>query len=330
MGLGASVQYTRSTATYDKASDVIRLVVTPGVSLLRAAPGQYYYLYQPFRLKGWESHPFTLGAWTFDGAERNSHTSLVKPFTEMVDPSRAPLMSSSGPASGNLEPPPSRCESETFTTTTKLRQSLVFWIRPYGGWTRFLRDQCLRSPTLTIDSTILLEGPYGDAFPIWEYDSVLLVAGGTGIAAAVPYIQTHQDRSESEQMSGKARTRPHNLHLVWSCRQRSLIQNIASNELRQAFESEDFRASLYRTGTNRSTPDDAAAASDTLDIENGRPDLRLVVINEAALMAAEGSNSLAVIVCGPSGMASETREAVCGAIKQGYRGIRYVEESFSW
>lgn len=329
MALDGSVQYTRSTAVYDRASDVIRVVVTPGSCSLPMTPGQYYYLYQPFRFKGWESHPFTLGAWTFDDAKRR--TSPRKPYTEIFDPSSEPLISS-GPASGSVEPSaaPSKYKSQ-MTAATELRPSLIFWIRPFEGFTRSLRDQCLRSPDLSTDSKILVEGPYGDAFPIWEYESVLLIAGGTGIAAAVPYIQAHMERSD-EMSLGRTKTRTDDLHLVWSCRQRAFIQDIAGNELRRAFGRQDFRASVYETRRSE-TAFDADAADETVpavDIVHGRPNLRLVVMNQAALAAADGRKNMVVVVCGPSGMANEAREAVYAAVKQGYRDIRYVEESFSW
>lgn len=59
------------------------------------------------------------------------------------------------------------------------------------GWTKRLRNECLRSPTLTVDSTFLIEGPYGQYSPVHNYENVILIAGGSGIAGALPYIKEH-------------------------------------------------------------------------------------------------------------------------------------------
>jgi hypothetical protein len=73
----------------------------------------------------------------------------------------------------------------------------MFWIRPFDGWTRRLRNDCLRSPTLTVDSTFLIEGPYGQVSPLYSYERVILIAGGSGIAGVLPYVQEHLRRRSS-------------------------------------------------------------------------------------------------------------------------------------
>lgn len=325
VGRGKSIQCTRSTAMYDKASDVIRLVVIPGNSLLQPAPGQYYYLYQPFRFRGWESHPFTLGAWTLDADLRPLSTQSRQPG----DVSQMPLLSESSYGT-EFASVPLKYESETPITTSEQSQELIFWVRPFDGWTRSLRDQCLRSANKTTNTTILLEGPYGDQFPLWDYESVLLIAGGTGIASAIPYVQEHLLRSMS---SGKSSSRIQNIHLVWSCRQVEFIRDIATNELRQALVREDFRTSFYTTARNSTAAEIIVNPTEgdslQLHVEPGRPDLRLLILNHAQSAAADGCTT-AVLVCGPMGMADEARAAVHSTMRQGYIGIRYIEESFSW
>ena len=55
---------TPSTISYDEDSNLIRLEVLAPSPKIKPAPGQYYYLYQPMTWRGWENHPFSLGAWT--------------------------------------------------------------------------------------------------------------------------------------------------------------------------------------------------------------------------------------------------------------------------
>ena len=66
-------QSTHSTATYDPASNVVRLEVIPGSAVHQPTASSFYYLYQPFRFRGWESHPFTLGSWEDAVEHQMSH-----------------------------------------------------------------------------------------------------------------------------------------------------------------------------------------------------------------------------------------------------------------
>lgn len=290
---------TRSWASYDKASNIVRLRVRPGT--LQLAPGQYFFLYQPFRLTGWESHPFTVGAWSY-GPE-------VPAESKSGDIDQVPLLS---------EPPSGSADTDPAAESPGLQ--LIFWIRPYDGWTRQLRDECLRSPDRTRPVTLLLEGPYGGPFPLWHYDSVLFIVGGTGIAAAVPYIQEHLRRSAT------GSTRTCDLHLVWTSRQMSFWAGIATQELQPALACSQLRASLYMTGTGGSDPAASARLADSgVEMATGRPDLTSVVVRHVE-QARLSECSTAVVVCG---MADETRTGVSKAMRRGYE-VRYVEESFSW
>ncbi|PYH96649.1 FRE family ferric-chelate reductase [Aspergillus ellipticus CBS 707.79] len=328
---GDRIQCTSSSATYDAAADVIRLEVTPGSSLLTPTPGDYYYLYQPFRLTGWESHPFTLGAWYY---QTNFRASTRKPPPSKNDPtldvSQVPLLSDS--SSGSLGTP----DEMQLKHSEDRELRLVFWIRPYDGWTRSLRQQCIASSDLTVNTTILLEGPYGSHFPLWNYESVLMIAGGTGIAAVVPYVQDHLLRASSD--SEETTTQTRDIRLVWVTRQAPFVQQVAARELAPALARDDFQASFYSTAAKSGPPGDGdgqGAGNNRprpdrhLDILEGRPDLETLVL-EHAHEAQLSESSAAVLVCGPAALADETRAAVHLAMRRGYRGIRYVEESFSW
>ncbi|KAL4920041.1 ferric reductase like transmembrane component-domain-containing protein [Aspergillus aurantiobrunneus] len=328
---GHRIQYTTSTATYDKPADLIRLEVVPGSNSLQPHPGQYYFLYQPFRLTGWESHPFTLGCWSYKLGRRSSlpSTLTARKSNEQVDVSQIPLLSddSSGSRSPDMQIPP--------TNSHELR--LVFWIRPYDGWTRHLQQRCTQSPNQTTNTTMLLEGPYGHEFPLWSYESVLLIAGGTGIASAVPYIQDHIARSSTGEDSPK--TRIHDINLIWVTRQPEFLYRLATRELSTALERDDFHASFYATSPlapgQRDSPNLDPTAADLprltdkqIDVMKGRPNLEKTI----STFAEEAHNSdscAAVLVCGPPKMAEEARGAVHAAMRRGY-SLRYVEESFSW
>ncbi|KAL4778280.1 ferric reductase like transmembrane component-domain-containing protein [Aspergillus varians] len=329
---GRRMQRTTSTATYDKAADLIRLEVVPGSNSLSPRPGQYYFLYQPFRLTGWESHPFTLGCWSYELGQNSSTPSSprARKSDERIDVSQVPLLSddSSGSRSPNVRFP---------HTDDSRKLKLGFWIRPYDGWTRHLRQKCMKSPNQTSTATMLLEGPYGQEFPLWSYDSVLLIAGGTGIASAVPYIYDHITRSSTDEDSTK--TRIQDMNLIWVTRQPAFIHRIAAKELSTALDRDDFRASFYATSplarwqrdsqNTHSSPVDLPTITDKdIDIKEGRPNLEKI-ISVFAEEAHHSDSSAAVLVCGPQKMADEARVAVHRAMRQGY-SLRYVEESFTW
>ncbi|PLN83898.1 FRE family ferric-chelate reductase [Aspergillus taichungensis] len=314
------LRVSASTAFYDEAADVIRLEIVPGSPLLRPHAGQYYYIYQPLRLKGWENHPFTLGAWSYT-AELPAPVAQDNPI---ADVSRVPLL---------VDGASCQYQEESRDDQPKLR--LIFWIRPFDGWTRHLRQQCLRRPSRTIAPDILLEGPYGHEFPLWNHESVLFIAGGTGIAAMVPYIQDHIARSST----GESATCVRDLHLVWTTRQAAFIRDLVTHELRPALARNDFHASFYSTSAPKdqrygeeNDPDfgpGGLPANKDLAITNGRPDLQTLIITHAHEARLSDSSAI-VIICGPPAMADEARAAVHLAMRQGYRDLHYVEESFSW
>ncbi|KAI9039537.1 ferric reductase family protein [Aspergillus affinis] len=322
---GKGLQYTRSLATYDESSDVIRLEVIPGSSLLRPTAGQYYYLYQPFRLTGWESHPFTLGAWSFETGTRTPSLlrSEAPKRDQTVDTSQIPLLADSCATDNSFD--------EVSRPSSRLK--LVFWIRPFDGWTRSLREQCKGCPDRILDTTILMEGPYGEEFPAWNYESILFVAGGTGIAAIVPYIQDYLARSATADGST---TQVQDMQLVWTTRQAAFVRQLATGELSPALARSDFHASFYVTspGENYIEEDSHPTTHNEVfdkdfEINIGRPDLQSCIISHAHDAQLHGCSAL-VLVCGPSAMADQARDAVYRAKRQGYQGIRYAEESFTW
>ncbi|KAI3282570.1 hypothetical protein CBS147309_620 [Penicillium roqueforti] len=319
------VKVSESHMVYDETADVVRLEVILGTPSLQPSPGQYYFLYQPFRLTGWESHPFTVGAWSY---EIGDQTSLAPKnegkSTRSLDVSHVPLLAG-GPSDQDYPE-----SSENMSKQEKLSKlNLTFWVRPYDGWTRHLRQQCLSSPAKTSKTTILLEGPYGETFPLWRYESVLIIVGGTGIASAVPYIQDHLRRSvedwdESPEME---KTRVRDMELVWTTKQAAFIRDVSRRELKRALKREDFSASFYATRDSTASSEDPTDFG--FDIQSGRPHLQSLIMSRACDASSAGS-SLAILVCGPPRMADEARAATHLAMRQGHRSIKFVEESFTW
>ncbi|KAL4987654.1 hypothetical protein BDW68DRAFT_187869 [Aspergillus falconensis] len=204
----------------------------------------------------------------------------------------------------------------------RLRSELIFYIRPYDGWTRRLRDQCRKSGLHVINPKLLLEGPYRHAAPLHTFDTVLMVVGGMGIAAAVPYIIDHVSRS-----GGTTKTRTTRLRLVWSARTKEMFERVFCNELAGILGHEDILTSFYCTSSRSWSSSSSSELSSSkkekrvdvavlptseknpVEFLSGRPNVGAIVTAEAQ-EAKANSSRLAVLTCVPAQMADECRQTV--------------------
>ncbi|KAL7926928.1 ferric reductase like transmembrane component domain-containing protein [Trichoderma austrokoningii] len=318
--------------SYDQDANVVRIQINTHV---KPKPGQHYYLYQPFRFTGWENHPFTLAYWSQPARE----TVQIQANSFATDSAKYP--------------------SSKIHAAAEDEYILSFWIRPYDGWTRRLRDMCLKSQSasklsLISRETILLEGPYGMAEPLWAFDEVLLIAGGSGIAAMIPYILDHVSRTAAGQ------TRIRGLTLIWSDRKQAYLHRIAQRELAVVLARDDVKCVFYCTDSAKvsidslplPSPDeisvgnvcketkecgvfrDKEAANDineagSISFKTGRPDIPKL-IEGAAVSAVKSGSRLAVMACGPSELADTAREATHRAMRNQSNSVEYFEEAFGW
>lgn len=94
------------------------------------------------------------------------------------------------------------------------QDSLELFVQPRRGIT----SKLLRGATLDAGGAssriALFSGPHGQGLPVWDFETVLLVATGFGIAAMLPYLR----KLIRGYNLSKGRTR--RIHLVW------LVQNL--------------------------------------------------------------------------------------------------------
>ncbi|KAL1297967.1 hypothetical protein AAFC00_006475 [Neodothiora populina] len=316
------VHVASTKATYDKVSDVIHVdIQTSGLALFRPGPGQHCFLYQPFSFKFWENHPFTIGSWS---ASASSSETDLESGTSSSDAS-SPIEKDDNwdsivPAtSRNLSTQLSRVDKVTLLPYSN--KTLTFWIRPYDGWTRRLRDQCLKEPSGVCHPHLLMEGPYGHSKNLYMFDTVILVAGGTGISAVTPYI------TEQIARSYKGKTRTTDMRLMWSTRKARIVTSICTQELAAALPRSDLKLDVYLTG--RVMHHDKVAMNNAgITYHHGRPDLEATVAEVTRELGP--TRRAAVFVCGPSAMADNAREVVHAAMKRGCRNLEYFEDSFGW
>ncbi|PCG88652.1 Hypothetical protein PENO1_109040 [Penicillium occitanis (nom. inval.)] len=336
---GQRIQTSTAIATYSRDTGVIRLDVTVR-GALTPSPGKYFYLYQFSTWRGWENHPFTVG----------TYTSIPK---SLQTPSYSTAVGVSG-LSPTLEVPVNNIGSieqnsissssplGEVKTSTKNTTGLVFWIRPYDGWTRRLQEQCLESSsskqissnTYQLRLSLALEGPYGHCLPLHNFDTVVMVIGGTGISTAIPYIHDRISRASLSSSSHYRKNSPiSKIMLVWTARNRALIQEICDGQLADALLRGYFEASFYCTESNtieNSTGNiDEEHKQEKMTIHWGRPDVEDIIFS-AGKEAQETNTRLAIMACGPAEMADAARRGVHSALKNGCREIWYFEEAYGW
>jgi NAD(P)H-flavin reductase len=192
---------------------------------------------------------------------------------------------------------------------------LTFLFRKRGRSTRAL---ALGAPTL------LLEGPYGARHHLAGFDRVLLVAGGSGVSAILPYA------GELERAT-----------VVWAVRTHDFAADVLAHELvgRAAdvyISGESGWASnaVPKEGDSKEKDADAASgSSEAHAFHAGRPDVGAVLAAEVAALV--GAQRLAVLGCGPPGMMDDLRAAVARSYGTGEgqvaaASLAYFEDAFQW
>lgn len=341
---------------------MIRIEAVLGPNFLRPGPGQHYFLYQYNRLRFWENHPFTLAAWydsnddgssqlkgslekdnppeqttaIVEGAEKD--TPEEQATATVTDRDQRDVISTA-PSSENVSSPSkivAVSEEANMATQSSIAAGqfkLVFLIRPFNGWTKRLRDQCLKADSEGQSAKLLLEGPYGEHSPVLSFENVIFIVGGTGIAGAIPYLQEYDRLMASKSRAVLTR----DITVVWSAKQSHIIRDVASRELRPFLNREDIHFKFYATRETKlataavGEPEKLSSSSNReIQISDSRPNIRQSIFTVVDQVDSAGSRGgrIAIFTCGPAAMADEARLTAHEALKTGKQGLEYIEESF--
>lgn len=285
----------KATATYDDAAEIIRLDVTDLLPNNNITPGYYYYLYAPGDIQGYQSHPFTLCSW------RNTTSASTQAISTAEDDKETKTQPSSTSSSSSL--------SDTIT------HSLL--IRPYRGFTGRLQKKLTQSSSdnPSTNLTVFLEGPYGCALDLRSFSDVLIIAGGSGITAAISHANFLLP------------TRNTAVHVVWAVQHSGIVDNICEHELKEAMNDSKFELVVYETRKASADVEKVASLSTaSRAVQHGRPDI------EAMIREARGkcAKNLAVVTCGPPRMADACRAAVVQVLGESGPGVEFYNEALGW
>jgi len=163
-----------------------------------------------------------------------------------------------------------------------------------------------------------IEGPYGTAkrFPdlVDSYDRILLVAGGVGATFILPIYRHLRDEMEGESTS------PDRLKFIWSMRSGAEASWAFDTPAEPSLEDDEHVKIYFTRGNADDRPrsqtadgsvelDDLQQVEKTIKATGGkaRPDLKKIVDE---IFRFGNEERIAVLVCGPQGLARDLRKHV--------------------
>jgi NAD(P)H-flavin reductase len=220
---------------------------------------------------------------------------------------------------------------------------LHFLIMPIAGWTGRLRKSIESGKT---EMRILLEGPYGQQANVADCDHVLLIAGGSGIAAILPYLATLPGRKVT--LAWMARNAEYTVDVFTHELSASAISDVpielfvTRQDADQAFSVLQSRCTSTFGDITAPTPtgvtidvnaDSERRTAPGVHIAPGRPDVDHMV--RCALDRLVGDENLGIVACGPGVMLDDLRRAIASSYGSGKGQVsgstlHYFEEAFVW
>nr|XP_031857867.1 uncharacterized protein CI109_006739 [Kwoniella shandongensis]KAA5524939.1 hypothetical protein CI109_006739 [Kwoniella shandongensis] len=229
---------------------------------------------------------------------------------------------------------------------------LHFLIAPHKGATRKLQKRIAQAES-GVTMRILLEGPYGHTDALEPFDHVLLVAGGSGVTAILPYLFTIRQNNSHN-------SRIRHVTVVWVVKQANYAADVLARELAptaklagldvqinvyisrevgakpqdvvnalpEHVESEHIvnilpasapagNGSPQSDHEEKFSDNDSKSSSDEVSaaLIPGRPEMAEVL--RRAVRRLVGAERLAVVACGPGGMCDGLRSAIIATYGSG-------------
>lgn len=295
-------------------------------------PGQHSFLYIGGLLKFWQSHPFSVAAWT-TGLSPAPPTSTLPSNAgsgsgsdndnEKATPTTTTIHShpSSPPPPNNTTPP------------SPTKPSIRFLIRAHAGTTSHVHHRLLASEQKQLPLRVCIEGPYAGhratLHPLQAADTVLCVAGGIGITHILGVLQQVRQGHKNRGVAAG----PKRVVLAWSARERGLIEHVR----REFLAGGEGAVECWFWWTGGGREEEGGGGGGEKMGENGGP--KGVVerevkagrmdVGKVIRECVEADQQTAVVVCAPGGMADEVTRQVVACVRGGFR-VDLVEEAFAW
>jgi 23S rRNA pseudoU1915 N3-methylase RlmH len=302
---------TRAVATYDSDANLVRLEISLAKSFYQFPPGTYCYLMVLHDKTFWQSHPFTIASVRSSVAAKES--------TEDSD-ELGPLLQ----LRSSYEHVDAPVDDEAAENKADVATILV---RPYDQFTGRLRDLASEKSGASRSLRVVVEGPYGHTRRLGRFDKVVFITGGSGIAVPLSYLDMLLRRGNGSVVSS--------VEVHWAVREAPFATKTVSEDMGAWLRDERFSVFTYVSASSRCGGDAALAALEAtginFEMRRGRLECIDRISKAAQAMHHDGAGSLAVVCCGPAGMADDCRQAVARVLSAA-RGARieYFEESYNW
>lgn len=291
--------------------DYLRVDV-PGLD----AHGHVYLYFPTLSWRMWESHPFSVIAQSSRGATTSSSRLIVGDGTE-------PKLVSRKTETGVNEEAVTSSSSSSIdalgTMPSHNAVSTTLFIRKLSGMTMPLAKMAGKSSGIPV----LVESSYGNESKLFpggghvqpsiEYPNLITIAGGVGITAVMPVLNSTQSLYTP---NGSRK-------LFWGIREGS--EALVTSVQDMIAPSDTASGDKGPLG-----PGVTVTRWGNIDVQISRGDrLDIRSLLESELSGDSAAMGTTVFVCGPPGMADEVRNVVSGLARHG-AVVRYIEEAFSW
>lgn len=216
-------------------------------------------------------------------------------------------------------------------------KKLVFCARVRDGKTLQLAKYLEKNSGSAVNMPVLIDGPYGHAFPLFTSDTIYIITGGIGFTGGYSYACKLLAQGEKK-----------NITFLWAIQNPENVETFRE-ELQYLAERGAVNVLIYISiegdatppqGTNitlekqQSDSDKERGTSElssrssavSFDTVYARPDLGALV----ASAVAEAPGSIGFLVCGPPGMNDDVRRHVSGNMNKGKGRVDMYIEAFNW
>jgi hypothetical protein len=301
---------TRATTTYDPDANLVRLEISLAKSYYKFSPGTYCYLLVLHDKTFWQSHPFTVASVrpAMSAKETTEDSDELGPLLQ--------LRSSYEMADATVDE----------EVTERKPDVATILVRPYDQFTGRLRDLATEMGGEPRSLRVIIEGPYGHTRRLERFDKVVFITGGSGIAVPLSYLDMLLKRGAGSAVSS--------VEVHWAVREAAFAARTLRDDMGMWLRDERFSVVTYVSATSHGSSDELLSELEARDINfelrRERLACRERISKTVEGMALDGGGSLAVVCCGPAGMADDCRDAVARVVKPGRARIEYFEESYNW
>ncbi|KAM5341673.1 hypothetical protein ACJ41O_014704 [Fusarium nematophilum] len=267
----------------------------------------YCYAYFPtVSWRMWENHPFSVVGCN-PGQPRNLNDPHSTSHSDSEGPSLSPT-TVMDPASKEAGIVTSR--ARTMATRNDRQHGITLFIRPHSGLTKLLAKKAgveagipvLIEATYGHEGKTYLQGSDSHFAPTPEYPNVLCLAGGVGVTAVLPALN-----SSLSLYAPLGTTK-----LYWGIRSRGLVDAVESMIVGAGVKAEDI------SDTNWGHIEPHITVGSRINVKQ--------VLQEELEHAVGGTT---VVVCGPLAMCDDARNTCAGLARHG-TVVRYMEEACTW